>query len=50
MHKLPVEKVTVTIPGTAQVPSLDEASWINAANNNDGAAPAFSSYAEDHKL
>ena len=35
--------------GTAQVPPLDEASWINAANNNDGAAPAFSSYADAPK-
>jgi len=30
--------------GTTQVPPLDESSWINAANNNDGVAPAFSSY------
>ena len=30
--------------GTTQVPPLDESSWINAANNNDGAAPGFQSY------
>ena len=30
--------------GSTQVPPLDEASWINAANSNNGAAPAFQSY------
>jgi len=46
----PVSGVDVAYRGTdtsgaTQVPPLDESSWINAANNNDGAAPAFSSYA-----
>jgi hypothetical protein len=35
--------------GTTQVPPLDEASWINAANSNNGAAPTFQSYASAPK-
>ncbi|MDR1955580.1 MAG: hypothetical protein LBQ30_01845, partial [Treponema sp.] len=35
--------------GAEAVPPLDEASWINAANANNGAAPAFMNYASAPK-